>query len=165
MTTRNSAVAHRALLAAGAMAIPLLALAQPAPVRVQPAPATVQSAPGPGYGIGAAAPAAAGVPAAPELSPEAAKLLAQRDELSGAIVKRDAKRVAAWIQAHKELNFNFNEIWQGRTHQSPLTVAINLDAVDISRLMLESGALAARNDGDGRAAIHYAKSAEAIRLL
>ncbi len=109
--------------------------------------------------------AAAVVPAAPELSPEAAARLAQMDELSGAIVKRDAKRVSAWIQAHKELNFNFDEVWRGRTYQSPLTLAISRDHVDIARILLDGGAQAGRNDGDGRAAIHYARSAEAVQLL
>lgn len=109
--------------------------------------------------------AAAVVPAAPELSPEAAARLAQMDELSGAIVKRDAKRVSAWIRAHKELNFNFDEVWRGRTFQSPLTLAVSRDFVDIARILLEGGAQAGRNDGDGRAAIHYARSAEAVQLL
>lgn len=155
--------ASRVILAAGALVASFAALAQPSPVRVQPAPVVVQPAPAPGRA--AASPGAAMPAAAPELSPEAAKLLAQRDELSGAIVKRDTKRVAAWIQAHKELNFNFDEVWRGRTFQSPLTVAINLDAVDIARILLDAGAQAGRNDGDGRAAIHYAKSAQAVQLL
>lgn len=109
--------------------------------------------------------AAAAIPAAPELSREAAARLAQQDELSAAIVKRDAKRVAAWIEAHKELNFNFDEVWRGRTFQSPLTLAIARDHVEIARMLLDAGAQAGRNDGDGRAAIHYARSAEAIQLL
>lgn len=109
--------------------------------------------------------AAAVVPAAPELSPAAAARLAIIDELSGAIVKRDAKRVTAWIQAHKDLNFNFDEVWRGRTFQSPLTLAISRDHVEIARILLDGGAQVNRSDGDGRAAIHSARSAEAVQLL
>lgn len=107
-----------------------------------------------------------GVPApAPELSPEAAARLARHDELAGAIVKADAQRVAAWIKAHRELDFNFNDVTHGRTHQSPLTLAIGRNHLEIARLLLDAGAAINRADGDGRSAIHYARSPEAVRLL
>src|SRR5688572_23710051 len=107
-----------------------------------------------------------GVPAAaPELPPEAAARLARHDELAGAIVKADAQRVAAWIKAHRELDFNFNDVTHGRTHQSPLTLAIGRNHLEIARLLLDAGAAINRADGDGRYAIHYARSPEAVRLL
>jgi ankyrin repeat protein len=109
------------------------------------------------------APAAA--PASPDLSPEAAARLAREDELASAIVKADAKRVAAWIRTHRELDFNFNDVTRGRTHQSPLTLAIGRNHVEVAGMLLDAGAAINRADGDGRAAIHYARSPEAVRLL
>ena len=139
-----------AILGAWVLVIPLTAAGQQAaPSRSQP------------YGAGVRAT----VPAAPQLSPEAAALLAQRDELSAAIVKGDTRRVAAWIRAHRDVNFNFDDIYRGRTFQSPLTLAISRDFVPVARLLLEAGAGVDRKDGNGSAAIHYAKSDEAVKLL
>ena len=111
------------------------------------------------------APAAAAAPAAPELSPEAAARLAREDELASAIVKGDARRVAAWIKTHRALDFNFNDVTRGRTHQSPLTLAIGRNHLEVAALLLDAGAAINRADGDGRSAIHYARSPEAVRLL
>ena len=111
------------------------------------------------------APAAAAAPAAPELSPEAAARLAREDELASAIVKGDARRVAAWIRTHRALDFNFNDVTRGRTHQSPLTLAIGRNHLEVAALLLDAGAAINRADGDGRSAIHYARSPEAVRLL
>lgn len=104
------------------------------------------------------------LPAAP-LSAADELLLRQRDELSLAIVKNDAKRVAAWIREHRQVNFNFDEVLRGRSSQSPLTLAVSRDFVDVAGVLLEAGAQVDRRDGFGRAAIHYARSLEAIELL
>ena len=95
-----------------------------------------------------------------------ADLAAQRDELQTAIVKRDAARVAAFIRSGLDVNFNFDDLLpRQRTYESPLTMAINRNHVEIARVLLEGGASVARLDGSGRAAIHRVRSAEAVRLL
>ncbi len=93
-------------------------------------------------------------------------LQAQQDELQLAIVKRDAKSVRAFIRSGMNLNFNFNDLLRrGRTHESPLTLAIYRSHLDMARLLLEGGADAQRKDAEGRSPIHQARSAEAVRLL
>lgn len=103
--------------------------------------------------------------AEPALSPGQKTVLARHDELQAAIVKQDAARVGAMIRSGMPLDFNFDETTRGRTSQSPLTVAINLNHLAIARLLLEGGATAGRLDGFGEAAIHSAKSLEAVQLL
>jgi ankyrin repeat protein len=101
----------------------------------------------------------------PDLSPAQKEKLARNDALQTAIVKQDTPRIRAMIQSGMPLDFNFDEITRGRTGQSPLTVAINLDRVAIAKLLLEGGATAGRFDGFGNAAIHYVKSLAAMQLL
>ena len=114
--------------------------------------------------------AAAGAPAPPATDTAAAAptsaLSVQRDELQMAIVKRDARQVAAFIRSGMDLNFNFNDLApRQRTGESPLTMAINREHLEIARLLLEAKADPNRNDAFGRGPIHCAKSAEAVRLL
>ena len=131
-----------ALLAVCATAVPVTALAQTA--AGAPAPPVTDTA-----------------PAAPPST-----LFVQRDQLQTAIVKRDAKRVAAFIRSGMDLNFNFNDLApRQRTGESPLTMAINREHLEIARLLLEAKADPNRNDDFGRRPIHCAKSAEAVRLL
>ncbi len=101
----------------------------------------------------------------PALSPEQIATLARHDELQAAIVKQDVARVSALIRAGMPLDFNFDAIARGRTRQSALTMAISLDRVAIARLLLDGGASAGRLDGNGEAAVHGAKSLEAVQLL
>jgi ankyrin repeat protein len=99
------------------------------------------------------------------LSPEQIATLARHDELQAAIVKQDAARVSALIRSGMPLDFNFDAIARGRTRQSALTMAISLNRVAIARLLLDGGASAGRLDGNGEAAVHAAKSLEAVQLL
>lgn len=115
-----------------------------------------------GTAAGAAVPATA---AAAEVPGPNASLFAQRDELTRAIVKRDAASVAALIRSGMNLNFNFSDGGRGRSAESPLTLAINRDHVDIARVLLDGGAQVGRDDGAERSAIHCVKSAAAVRLL
>jgi len=113
--------------------------------------------------------AAAGAPAPPATdtaATSASALFVQRDQLQTAIAKRDAKRVTAFIRSGMDLNFNFNELApRQRTGESPLTMAINRERLEIARLLLDAKADPNRNDDFGRRPIHCARSAEAVRLL
>lgn len=136
--------AFLALFAAWAATMPPAALAQVEPLRPPEAAAA-----------GAASSSAAQSP-----------LFVQRDQLQMAIAKRDAQRVTALIRSGMDLNFNFDDLApRQRTSESPLTLAINRDHLDIARLLLDAKADPTRNDGSGRSVIHCAKSAEALRLL
>ena len=101
----------------------------------------------------------------PELSAADAAKLARQDELSAAIVRKDAARVRALIRAGMPLDFNFDEVWRGRTSQSPLTLAIGRGHLEVAAVLLEAGADPRRADGFGQAPLHYARTPEAIALL
>jgi ankyrin repeat protein len=92
-------------------------------------------------------------------------LTAPNDDLQTAIVKRDAARLAAFARAGRSFDVNFNDGHEGRTQESPLTMAVNRNFPDIARLLLEAGASPNRRDASGRAPIHQARSAEMARLL
>jgi ankyrin repeat protein len=98
-------------------------------------------------------------------APDQARLAKARDDFASAIAKRDAARAAAFIKAGQLLDFNFDDLDKGRSFESPLTMAVHRDALDIARLLLDGGANVNRPDGSGRAAIHGTRSAEAVRLL
>jgi ankyrin repeat protein len=121
------------------------------------APAALAQQPAPG--------AATPLPVPPGLAPDVIARLVRHDELNVAIARGDAARVATWIKTHRELDFNFDEAYPGRTSQSPLTLAISRDRLEIARMLIDAGADIRRQDGFGRAAIHYARSAQAVQLL
>lgn len=91
----------------------------------------------------------------------------QNDALRLVIYERDIARVAAFIRAGNNLNFNFsydNDYRPGYT-SSPLTKAVALDRLEIASMLLAAGADVGRKDGFGSAAIHNAKSANMLKLL
>lgn len=108
----------------------------------------------------AQAPPVTEVPANPQSA-----LLAQRDRLAIAIVKRDAAAVRAAIASGMDLDFNFSDLNRGRTDESPLNLAIFRGHLEIALLLLEGGADANRPDAAGRRPVHQARSAESVRLL
>jgi ankyrin repeat protein len=95
-----------------------------------------------------------------------AALLKERDELQTAIVRDDVARIRAFIRAGRSVDFDFDE---GHTRQltreSPLTMAVNRNKLEVARLLLDAGASANRPDGFGRAPIHLVKTADMARLL
>jgi ankyrin repeat protein len=92
-------------------------------------------------------------------------LAARRDALQSAIVKRDAATVSAMLRGGLAPDFNFDDLNKGRTSESPLTMTMNRDMVDIARLLIDAGANVNRRDGWGRGPIHSARSAEAAKFL
>ena len=109
---------------------------------------------------------AAPAPAAPAVAAPVSALQKQRDDLQTAIVKDDLARLAAFIRSGMKLDFNFDdEAPRQRTGESPLTMAVNRNKVEIVRMLLDAGASPTRLDGFGRAPIHLAKSPEVARLL
>ncbi|MFC5496877.1 ankyrin repeat domain-containing protein [Caenimonas terrae] len=94
-----------------------------------------------------------------------APLSAPDDDIQFAIARRDGQRIAALVRARRPLDFNFSDSHSGRTHESPLTMAVNRDFPDIAGLLLGGGADPNRRDAAGRAPIHQARSAAMARLL
>jgi len=93
-------------------------------------------------------------------------LVAQRDELQTAIVKRDAAKVTAFARSGMNLNFNFDDLLpRQRTGESPLTMALHRGFLDIAQILLDAGADARRIDGFGESPSHAARSGEAMALL
>lgn len=93
-------------------------------------------------------------------------LVAQRDALQSAIVKRDAARVSAFVRGGMDLNFNFDDLLpRSRTGESPLTMALHRGFLDIAQILLQGGADPKRIDGFGESPSHAARSAEALALL
>lgn len=97
--------------------------------------------------------------------PATTDLAAQRDEFMYAVAKPNAARVLAMLRAGLAPDFNFNELIPGRSGESPLTMSIGRDQLDVARLLLEAGAAPSRLDGHGSTAIHRARSPEAMKLL
>src|SRR5688500_9877577 len=109
---------------------------------------------------------AAPAPAAPAVTAPVSALQKQRDDLQTAIVQDDLARLAAFIRSGMKVDFNFDdEAPRQRTGESPLTMAVNRNKLEIVRMLLDAGASPARLDGFGRAPIHLAKSPEVARLL
>ena len=109
---------------------------------------------------------AAPAPAAPLVATPASALQKRRDDLQTAIVKDDLPRIAAFIRSGMQLDFNFDdEAPRQRSSESPLTMAVNRNKLEVARLLLDAGADAKRMDGFGRGPIHLVKSADMARLL
>jgi len=89
-----------------------------------------------------------------------------RDELQAAIAKDDVARIRAFIRAGRSVDFDFDEgLPRQRSSESPLTMAVNRNKLEVARMLLDAGASAKRMDGFGRAPIHLAQSADMARLL
>jgi len=88
----------------------------------------------------------------------------ERDELQAAIVKDDVARIRAFIRAGRKVDFDFDE-GAARSRESPLTMAVNRNKMEVARMLLDAGASPNRMDGFGRAPIHLVKSADMARLL
>lgn len=61
------------------------------------------------------------------------------------------------------LDFNFDDLNKGRSYESPLTLAIHRNLLEIAKLLLDGGASVNRPDGSGRAAIHGTRSADTVK--
>jgi ankyrin repeat protein len=93
------------------------------------------------------------------------KLLAERDALQDAIIRGDLGAIEAWIDDGRSLDFDFNEIYRGRTGESPLTLAVNRERREVVTRLLEAGVNVDRLDRHGHAAAHNARSMQMLRML
>ena len=88
---------------------------------------------------------AAPAPAAPMVATPVSALQKRRDDLQTAIVKDDLPRIAAFIRSGMQLDFNFDdEAPRQRSSESPLTMAVNRNKLEVARLLLDAGADAKR---------------------
>lgn len=101
----------------------------------------------------------------PVLTPAQSARLAETDAVQRAIVKNDAAEVKRLLARGIKPDFDFNEAYRGRSGESPLTMALHRNRVEIVRLLLEAGADPNRRDGFGKLPIHRASSDAALALL
>lgn len=92
-------------------------------------------------------------------------LASQRDALSRAITAGDAATVTRMVRGGMKLDFNLDDLDRGRSFESPLTLALHRDRVDIVQILIEAGADVQRQDGSGTPPVHAARSAAALGLL
>jgi ankyrin repeat protein len=97
--------------------------------------------------------------------PPRTPLQVQRDDLQTAIVNDDQAK--AYQLMHRiDVNFDFDEgRTRGRTHESPLTLAVRRGRMVIVRMLLSKGADVDRPDGSGQRAIQAAQTKEMTDLL
>lgn len=101
----------------------------------------------------------------PDLAPARKARLAETDAFQDAVVKNDAAALKRLLARGAKPDFNFNEAYDGRSGESPLTMAIGRGHLGIARILLDAGADPNRRDGFDQSPLERARSAEAVGLL